>query len=74
MATTFNPGAIPVAVLALALAAFVTIKREWIVDFADRANGRTPSERSRRLRIRALPIMSVWAVLVAAFVLFYDFG
>jgi hypothetical protein len=73
MHLTFNPGAIPVAVLSIAFGAFATWKREWIVDAADRFEGRVPSRRSRTIRIRLLPLVSVWSLLVAAFVLFYDF-
>jgi len=70
---TFNPGAIPAAVLMVAFGVATILFRGWISDRADEVSNkqRTPSERRRRLRIYYLP--ATLAFLMAAFILLYQF-
>ena len=74
MPLTFNPGAIPVSVLMLAFAVFVGTRRTWILDTYDRSTGRERTASSRNFQMRYALFISAAGVLLAAFVLFYDFN
>lgn len=71
---TFNPGAIPVAVLAISLAVFEWRGRRWIIRTSDEWRGRQRSDFHRRLSERVLQVFSVVTFVAAAWVLTYDFG
>jgi hypothetical protein len=74
MPSTFNPGAIPVAVLAIMLAVFEWRGRRWIIRTNDGWRGHQRSDLHRRQSERILQVFSVVTVLAAVWVLTYDFG
>jgi len=70
---TFNPSAIPVAVLLLVFAFFVGTRRAMLLDRYDRKRRRTRSPTNRKLQMRYAGFVSAVGVVLAAFVLFYNF-
>ena len=71
---TFNPGAIPVAVLAIMLAVFEWRGRRWIIRTNDERRGHQRSNLHRRWLERILQLFSVLTVVASIWVLTYDFG
>ena len=69
---TLNLGALPVAVLLLALAAFEWRGRLWITN-KHPISGRMTTERQRAKSVRALQIFAVVHAALAVLVLVYDF-
>ena len=74
MLSTFNPGAIPVAVLAIMLAVFEWRGRRWIIRANDEWRGQQRSDLQRRRSERILQVFAVVTVVAAVWVLTYDFG
>jgi hypothetical protein len=71
---TFNPGAIPVAVLLLLFAYLVGTRRERMIDRYYRRRGKDRSGFGYRFQMRYAIFMSVVAVVLAGCALFADFG
>lgn len=71
---TFNPGAIPVAVLAIMLAVVEWRGRRRIIQWNDDWRGRQRSPFLRRWSERTLQVFSVVTVVAAVWLLTYDFG
>jgi len=71
---TFNPGAIPVAVLLIAFAYVIGTKRERIVDTYYRRRMKARSGFGYRFQKGYAIVISIAAVAMAASALFADFG
>jgi hypothetical protein len=74
MSLTFNPGALPVAVLLLAFSFFCAFRRRPYIAWQERRRGRVESDTTRRLLMRLLLVYAVIALLLAAFALTYNFN
>ena len=73
MFETFNVGAIPFAALAGLLAAFEWFGQRWIVSKNDAWRGTTRSDSLRVWSERTLQLFAILTLLMAVWVLTFDF-